>query len=74
VARRTTGDTLVLMVAGTVCTVIVLSAIAVVVVVLARPDADVSHLTGALASVDTTLVGIIAGYLAGRTGREKRED
>jgi len=72
--KRSTGDLLVLMIAGTVCITIILAGGALVVVGLFRPEVDLNRAVGALTSVLSTLTGIVAGYLAGRTSRRERGD
>jgi|SRR5262245_6589130 len=65
--HRTTGDILVLMVAGTVCASVLLGGATVAVVLIVNPDADTSTATGIIADVINTLIGLLAGFMAGRT-------
>jgi len=70
---RSTGDLLVLMVAATVCTVLVVGVIGLGILAVARPSEDLSRAFSAVGSVLSTLVGIVAGYLAGRTDRGREQ-
>ena len=58
--ERPTGDLMVLMVALTVW-------MAIIVVTLVRPDVDVSNAARNIADLLNTLIGLLAGFLAGRT-------
>jgi hypothetical protein len=64
---RTTGDLLVLMIAGTVCVVVVGLATALIIVAFTRPEQDTAGAASAVGDVVNTLIGLLAGFLAGRT-------
>jgi len=64
---RPTGDLMVLMVATTVCGSVVLGGAAVILVTLLRPDIDVTNAARNIADLLNTLIGLLAGFLAGRT-------
>jgi hypothetical protein len=64
---RPTGDLMVLLVAFTVCGSVVLGGAAVITVTLFRPDVDVSNAARNIADLLNTLIGLLAGFLAGRT-------
>lgn len=64
---RSTGDLLVLMVAGTVCTVVLGSGAVLLVAKIVNPEIDVSDASRQIADVINTLIGLMAGFLAGRT-------
>jgi len=66
---RPTTDLLLLIVAGTIATSVVLSVIVVGVAELIHPETDTSMAAAALSGVISTLVGLLAGFLAGRTNR-----
>ena len=73
--RRSTSDTLVLIVAGTICTCIMIATIGVFVLRIYQPKSDLSGLVGNLNDVINTLIGLMAGFLAGKTGsRGRRRD
>lgn len=75
---RSTADTLVLIIATTICAAILLAVIGVFTLQLAEPKVDLTHLVGNLNDVINTMIGLMAGYLAGRTEktrlRRKDED
>jgi hypothetical protein len=62
---RSTGDLLVLLLAGTIC-LSVLAAGATIAVLQIQGD-DTSRAAGLLSDVVNTLIGLLAGFLAGRT-------
>jgi hypothetical protein len=62
---RSTGDTLILMIAGTVCVSVLLSVLTVVVLQFIQPDNKGGF--AAIADVINTLISLMAGFLAGRT-------
>jgi hypothetical protein len=64
---RPTGDLLILMIAGTICFAVVASGAALFVTHLLRPDEDVSQAASLVSDTLNTLIGLLAGYVAGRT-------
>jgi hypothetical protein len=70
--RRSTTDLLLLMIAGTVCLVILF--VGGAVFVLELRGSDTSKLAGNLTDVVNTLVGLLAGFLAGRTDRRRKAE
>jgi hypothetical protein len=64
---RSTGDMLVLMIAGTVCWSVLASGALVGIVSLFRPEVDVSLWVTRVTSLVNTMIGLLAGFLAGRT-------
>lgn len=67
---RSTTDVLLLLVAFTVCAVVLFVALAVFV--LEVTGKDTSKMAGNLTDVVNTLVGLLAGFLAGRTDRSNK--
>jgi hypothetical protein len=67
---RSTTDLLLLLVAFTICAVVLL--VGGAVFVLEITGSDTSKLAGNLTDVVNTLVGILAGFLAGRTDRSNK--
>jgi len=64
---RSTGDLLVLLIAGTVCFMVFAAAASIVVVEIVNPKIDTSNASRQIADVINTLIGLLAGFLAGRT-------
>jgi hypothetical protein len=74
---RPTTDLLILLIGGTICAGILLGIVGVVVVEVVNPQStDLAKLAGNLNDVISTLVGLLAGWLAGRTekARVRRKD
>ena len=64
---RATPDLLLLMVAGTICVVVVIAGLGVVMIELAHPEADTTQAVAGISGIVSTLIGLLAGFLAGRT-------
>ena len=64
---RPTGDLMVLMIASTVCSSVFVGGAALVVLAIVRPDIDTSNFARNIADLLNTLIGLLAGFLAGRT-------
>lgn len=67
VRDRSTGDLLVLMIAGTICVVVVATSASLIVEGWLKPERDTSAAASAIGDVINTLIGLLAGFLAGRT-------
>jgi hypothetical protein len=67
--KRTTGELLVLIITLTVCAVILIATVGVVVIEAIHPEADTSAAGRAIGGFLSTLTGVAAGFLAGRTDR-----
>jgi hypothetical protein len=65
---RSTGDILVLAVTLTICGSVLLGGAAIVAVELFHPETDTAAGARTIAGIINTMVGLLAGYLAGRTG------
>jgi hypothetical protein len=72
---RPTGDVLVILFAATICLTVLIAGTSLVVVRLAQPDRDLTASIGALSDVVNTMLGLTAGFVAGRTEvtREKMQ-
>ena len=72
---RSTTDLLILMIAGTICFSVVAAGAAVGIIEIRDPDADTSSAGGTISDVINTMMGLLAGFLAGRTDafRELRD-
>jgi len=66
---RSTTDLLILMIAGTVCVGVLLSIIGIGIVEIVDPSTDTTAGSAAVASIVNVLIGLLAGFLAGRTQR-----
>jgi len=66
-AERTTGDLLILVIASTVCFSVLASGLALFIVTLWVPERDTTAGFHAVSDVVNTLIGLLAGFLAGRT-------
>lgn len=65
---RSTADLLVLMIAGTICGGLIATGAFTAVFVLLNPGVDISGPARLIADVVNTLIGLLAGFMAGRTG------
>lgn len=65
--HRSTGDLLVLLIAGTVCFAVLATGSTVAIIEIRDPSVDTSSIVNAIADVINTLIGLLAGFLAGRT-------
>jgi hypothetical protein len=65
--NRNTGDVLVILIALTICTVILFTVVAVAVIEIIDPATDTDSVVAILSDVINTLIGVMAGFLAGRT-------
>lgn len=64
---KPTGDLMVLMIATTVCSSVFVGGAALVALAIFRPDLDTSNFARNIADLLNTLIGLLAGFLAGRT-------
>lgn len=69
---RSTGDLLVLMIASTVCAVILITVLAVVIVKFFHPETSTDIAVRTVAGILNTMIGLLAGFLAGRTDLYQR--
>lgn len=63
---RSTGDVLVLMIAGTVCFAVLAGGACIAVLAFVRPEVDVSKGVNSIRDIIGTLLGLVSGFLAGR--------
>lgn len=64
---RSTGEILVLAVTGTVCFGVLASGLSVMIISIVHPEADVSLWISRITGTFNTMIGLLAGFLAGRT-------
>lgn len=76
-ADRTTGDLLVIAITATVCFSVLAAGMALFIVTLRLPDRDTTAGFHAISDVVNTLIGLLAGFMAGKTdsnlARRRRE-
>lgn len=65
--KRSTGEIMVIAITFTVCASIFAGGIAVTIVAITHPDTDVTVWVTRITGLLNTLVGLLAGFLAGRT-------
>ena len=70
---RRTGDLLVLMVAGTICFVVIFGTILLFTTELFSPSTDTGPGLRTIGGIINTLVGLLAGFLAGKAGKTSGE-
>jgi hypothetical protein len=75
---RSTTDILILMIAMTICFAVLAAGAAIAAIEFKDPGTDTSQAQGTIGDVINTLIGLLAGFLAGRTEaqrvhRERRE-
>lgn len=63
---RDTGDLMVLLVAGTICGTVLFAAIGSFIFKIAHPEQDINKTFVLVADILNTLIGLLAGFLAGR--------
>lgn len=66
---RPTGEILVLSVTFTVCFGVIASGAMVGLIVIFRPGTDVTAWVARVTGILNTMIGLLAGFLAGRTDR-----
>jgi len=64
--NRSTIDIVVIILSSTVGIVLVLSCIGVLILRIARPEADVSRGAEAIGGMMTTMIGALVGFVGGR--------
>ena len=69
---RSTTDLLILMIAGTICVAVLASGATIAVIEIRDPETDTSSSVAAVSDVINTLIGLLAGFLAGRSERGMR--
>jgi len=73
---RDTGDLMVLMVAATICSTVVFTATGSFIFKLLHPEIDLNKTFILIADILNTLIGLLAGFLAGRAevGAKRRQE
>lgn len=74
---RSTGDVLVLMVAGTICFTVMGGGMSIILIELVDSEQDTSTATRSIVGIVNTLIGLLAGFLAGKSGSalaDKKQD
>lgn len=65
--RRSTTDLLILMIAATICFSVISAGATIGIIEIWNPEKDTTKAVGAVSDVINTLIGLLAGFLAGRT-------
>jgi len=68
---RPTSDILVLMIATTVCTSVVASGIVIAIIEIRDPGADLTVWISRITGTVNTMIGLLAGFLAGKQSKDK---
>jgi hypothetical protein len=63
--RRSTADTVLLLLAGSTAFIIIASGLAIILSLFLHPDADLTTAARGIGDLINTLVGALIGYLAG---------
>ena len=71
---RPTGEILVLMIAGTICGAVVIGMFSIIVLAIIHPGYDYNGGARTVADLLATMVGLLAGYLAGKSTTIFRKD
>lgn len=64
---RTTGEVLVIIIAGTVCFSVLAAGATIAIIEIVHPSSNTDLVVTKLGGVINTLIGLMAGFLAGRT-------
>lgn len=70
---RSTTDLLVLLIAGTIATAVLLVVVGVTILEIVDSSIDTAGAAALIGQILNTLVGLLAGFLAGRTERSSRD-
>jgi hypothetical protein len=70
---RPTTDILILMIAGTICVSVLAAGATVAIAKIFAPDTDVGIATNIISDTINTLIGLLAGFLAGRTDATQQQ-
>ncbi len=70
--HRSTMDLVLLMIVGTICALLLIATLAIGIAQAYKPELDLSAPTEAIGSMVNTIIGLLAGFLAGRTDANKR--
>lgn len=67
IRSRSTTDLLILMIAGTICFAVLAAGATIGIIEIKNPGANTSVAYKSIQDVINTLIGLLAGFLAGRT-------
>jgi uncharacterized membrane protein HdeD (DUF308 family) len=71
---RPTGDILILSLTLTVCFSLIASGLVVAIIAFVHPNKDLSLWVSRITGIINTMIGVIAGFLAGRTEMTSRKN
>lgn len=69
---RPTADLLILIIAGTICFSVLMYGLVVSILVFVQPEKDHSEAVTLLSNTFQMLIGLLAGFVAGRTEKARR--
>jgi len=67
--RRSTGEQVIMLFAILICASMLASAVGLVVVMITAPDRDIAGWIKSLGGVLSILLGVVVGYVSGRSGQ-----
>jgi hypothetical protein len=70
---RTTGELLVLLIGGTICVSVLISLVVIAILEILDPTTDTTQGIALVSDTIHTLIGLLAGFIAGRTDARRTE-
>lgn len=73
IRERSTTDLLILLIASTICFSVLAAGATIGIIEIRDPSVDTSGAQGTLGDIINTMIGLLAGFLAGRTEQKRTE-